>query len=94
MFTDEQLARIDTKYFNIICADGMDVTIQSKNTEHFWYLHSTGCTGENACIIFHKHNGSHPYHRHGRSRTLKQAIKRIKQHDEFQMNGRMPVNRN
>lgn len=53
MFSADQLARLDEGYFNIICTDGLDVTIQSQNTGHYWYLHSTGNAGESACIIFH-----------------------------------------
>lgn len=85
MFSEEQLANIDGKYFNIICADGLDVTIQSRNTGHWWYLHSTGCVGDNACIIFHKHKYNHPYHQHGRTRSLASALTGIKRHDQWQM---------
>lgn len=46
MFTENQLAQLDRKYFNVILADGLDVTIQSRNTGHWWYLHCTGCKGE------------------------------------------------
>ena len=88
MFSNEQLANIDGKYFNIICADGLDVAIQSPNTGHWWYLHSTGCVGDNACIIFHKHKLTHPYHQHGRARTIENALKRIKSHDKWQMCGK------
>ena len=39
MFDTESLAKLDADYFNVIVADGRDVTIQSKNTGHYWYLH-------------------------------------------------------
>lgn len=39
----------------------------------------------------HKHKTSHPYHRHWISKNLRQAIKSIKGHDVFQMNGRKRV---
>ena len=42
-------------------------------------------------VILHKHQVSDPYRAHGRSRTMKRAIRDIKKHDLFQMNGRKPV---
>ncbi len=48
-----------------------------------------GMTGRNiARYIFHKHRASHPYHRHGRANTLRQAVRSIRGHDWWQMNGR------
>ncbi len=93
MFTENQLAQLDRKYFNVILADGLDVTIQFKNTGHWWYLHCTGCEGGNAVIMFHRHSGKHPYHQHGRARSLRQAVKSIQGHVAYQMNGRGPVRR-
>ena len=69
-------------------AGNYDVTIQSKNTGHIWHIHNPEYPGEEECIIFHKHRTSHPYHQHGRARNLRQAVKSIKGHDVFQMNGR------
>lgn len=84
MFDLKQLESIDRNYFNVIVASEYDVTIQSKNTGHYWYLHSTDAPGSNACIIFHKHKFSHPYHQHGRGNSLRQAIKSIQRHDRWQ----------
>ena len=58
MFDTEQLKAIDSSYFNIITVDEYDVTIQSRNTGHYWYLHCTGVPGDAVCIIFHKHKYS------------------------------------
>ena len=49
MFDVEELSKLDAGYFNIILADDRDVTIQSKNTGHYWYLH---CTGYPIIILF------------------------------------------
>ena len=87
MFDGKQLSNLDSMYFNIITMDDKDVTIQSRNTGHYWYLHCAGYPTEGACIIFHKHRYSHPYHQHGRARTLCQAVKSIKVHDTWQMRG-------
>lgn len=88
MFDSEQLKQVDPAYFNIIMADGTDVTIQSRNTGHYWYLHCTGYPAEGACVIFHKHSFNYPYHQHGRGNSLRQAIRSIQSHDRWQMNGR------
>lgn len=88
MFDTKDLDAISQEYFNIICTSEYDVTVQSKNTGHFWYLHNTDYPAEGNCVIFHKHKASHPYHPHGRAGTLLQAVRSIKKHDKWQMNGR------
>lgn len=91
MFDEESLAHLDPKYFNIILADNQDVTIQSRNTGHYWYLHCVGYPTEEALVIFHKHRFMDRYHQHGRARTLRQAVKSIKGHDKYQLNVRKCV---
>ena len=88
MFHVSDIQRLDKSYFNIITVGDYDVTIQSRNTGHIWYIHNPEYPGEGECIIFHKHKASHPYHQHGRARSLQQAVKSIKGHDMFQMNRR------
>lgn len=85
MFKSEQLKQMDSSYFNIILTDNKDITIQSKNTGHYWYLHCTEYPAEESCVIFHKHKYCHPYHQHGRARTLRQAVRSIYKHDSWQM---------
>lgn len=87
MFDEKQLSQLDPVYFNIITLDDRDVTIQSRNTGHYWYLHCIEYPTEGACIIFHKHRFSHPYHQHGRANTLRQAVKSIQSHDKWQKRG-------
>ncbi len=88
MFDEESLKKIDSKYFNIILADDRDVAIQSRNTGYYWYLHCAEYPTEQALVIFHKHRFTQPYHQHGRTNTLRQAVKNIQSHDKWQMNGR------
>ena len=88
MFEQKSLNKIDGDYFNIIIADSQDVTIQSRNTGHYWYLHNPEYPDQGTVIIFHKHKASHPYHQHGRANTLRQAVRGIRKHDRWQMNGR------
>ena len=85
------LNKIDGDYFNIIIADSQDVTIQSRNTGHYWYLHCAGYPTEEALVIFHKHRFKDGYHQHGHARSLRQAIKSIVRHDDYQLNVRKCV---
>ena len=88
VFRSENLEKIDRKYFNIILMNEWDVTIQSRNTGHYWYLHCAEYPTEEALVIFHKHRFQDGYHQHGRANTLRQAVRNIQKHDEFQLNGR------
>lgn len=88
MFDTRQFEKINPQYFNIIMLSEHDVTVQSRNTGHYWYLHNTDYPKQGNCVIFHKHKASHPYHLHGRAGTLPQAVRSIKKHDKWQMNGR------
>lgn len=86
MFDEKQLSQLDPVYFNIITLDDRDRCDDTESqTGHYWYLHCTECPTESACIIFHKHRFSHPYHQHGRRNSLHLAIKSIKNHDRWQM---------
>ena len=91
MFTEKELNSIDRKYFEIIVISEYDVTVMSKNTKHVWYLHNASGVAGETVQIFHKHKANHPYHHHGRCGTLGKALRDIKSHDEFQLNGRKPV---
>lgn len=53
MFDTKDLDAISQEYFNIICTSEYDVTVQSKNTGHFWYLHNVTQPNANTCVIFH-----------------------------------------
>ena len=85
MFDESSLKMIDSGYFNIILMDDRDITIQSRNTGHYWYLHCTEYPTEQSLIIFHKHFFKCPYHQHGRANTVNQAVRSIKGHDKYQL---------
>lgn len=78
MFSAEDLKCLDPRYFNIISVDAYDVTVMSRNTGHCWYLHNPEYPGEGTVIILHKHKYSHPYHQHGRTNTLRQAVRGLR----------------
>lgn len=88
MFDTKQFEKINPQYFNIIMLSEHDVTVQSRNTEHYWYLHNTDYPSEGNCVIFHKYKAPHPYHLYGRAETLLQAVRSIMRHDEWQINAR------
>ena len=55
MFSSEDLKSLDPQYFSIISTDAYDVTIMSRNTGHYWYLHNPEYPEKGTVIIFHKH---------------------------------------
>ena len=91
MYTQEELAAIDRSYFAVIVADEYDVTLMSLNTRHMWQLHNVELPDGAVTVVFHKHHASDPYHAHSKSRSLNRAIRDIKSHDQFQLNGRRKV---
>ncbi len=91
MYTQQELAAIDRSYFAVIVADEYDVTLMSLNTRHMWQLHNVELPDGEVTVLFHKHHVSDQYHLQGRRRTMRRAIRDIKNHDEFQLNGRKPV---
>ena len=88
MFSAEEIQSIDKKYFNIIAVNEYDVTIMSRNTGHFWYLHNPEYPERGTVILFHRHNGYLPYHFQRRENSLRTAVRYIRKHDRYQMNGR------
>ena len=93
MFSPEELQSLDRNYFSVIVADEYDVTIMSRNTGHFWYLHNPEYPEKGTIILLHKHKAGDKYHLHGRGNSLGQVVRSIKSHDRFQLNGRKPVRR-
>ena len=88
MFSPEDLRSLDRNYFSVIVADEYDVTIMSRNTGHFWYLHNPEYPERGTVILFHRHNGCLPYHFQRRENSLRTAVRYIRKHDRYQMNGR------
>ena len=86
MFSKEELKSLDRGYFAVIAADEYDVTVMSRNTGHYRYIHNAEYQGKGSCIIFHKHKASHPHHQHGRANTLRQAVRSIQGHDRWVIN--------
>ena len=89
MFNTEELNTLDRKYFNVIAAGEYDVTVMSRNTGHYWYIHDPDCEDRRVLALFHRHyGGAVPYHFQRHEPTLRSAVRYIRKHDIFQMNGR------
>ena len=91
MYTQQELAAIDRSYFAVIVADEYDVTLMSLNTRHMWQLHNVELPDGEVTVLFHKHHASDSYHLQGRRSSMSRAIRDIKNHDKYQLNGRKPV---
>ena len=88
MFDANDLMCLDTKYFQIINVNEYDVTVMSRNTGHYWYMHNPEYPEQGTIILFHRHSGNLPYHYQKREKSLRSAVQYIRKHDRFQMNGR------
>lgn len=88
MFTQKELESIDPNYFKIIKASCFCVTLQSKNTRHYWHIIHIEYPSFQTCQIYHNHNKFGPYHQHRNSPTLGKAIQEIQSHDYYQINVR------
>lgn len=83
LYREEDLQDIDPDYFSIITKSEHDVTLQFRNTGHWWYLHCTDYPTNGFTLIYHKHQFGHSFYEHYRKKTLQQAVKSIKEHDSW-----------
>lgn len=74
MFDANNFKCLDPKYFLIINVNEYDVTVMSRNTGHYWYLHNSEYPEKGTVIIFHKHRASNTYH-YGKANTLRLAVR-------------------
>lgn len=88
MFANKDVGSIDVNYFRIVTTSPFALTLQSKNTGHFWHLVYREANGHETCSVYHKHKETDSWHTQWGSKTLPRAIEAIKEHDWFQMNGR------
>ena len=86
MFTIQELNKhIDNRYFNVIDKSAFTVTLQSKNTQHYWHLLNRECRNHSIVIIYHNHHFGMDYHEQCHTRDLAQAIEFIRDHDKYQL---------
>lgn len=87
MFSSKEL-NIDPYYFEIISRSAFCVTIQSRNTGHYWHIENADGLNYRSCKIYHRHKSQGEYHLHGHAGTLEKCISDIKSHDVFQLSSR------
>jgi len=76
------------EYFEIYKIDNQEITVQSRNTGHFWNISKFMGKYE----VSHKHHINQTYHREKwRIRNLIEAKEKIIKHDIYQLNGRKPI---
>jgi len=89
LFTSKELKSINRKYFIIHDLSPTTIVIQSRNSRHYWKLHSQ-YEPTSKCKILHSHHGDHDYHEHGKAGSLANAIHQICAHDSYQLTYRKP----
>lgn len=85
MFITKELKNIDRTYFHIIHAGCYSITLQSKNTKHYWHILQQEYPLFTSCKIWHKHKQTAPFHEQGNVPTLKQAMDKIREHDHYHL---------
>lgn len=88
MITEKEKKLFDTEYFNILLINGVAISVQSKNTKHYWHIEEEEFAHFRHFKLYHKHNRSDEFHRHRDRKNMAAVIDEIKGHDKFQMNGR------
>ena len=85
MFTMKELRQIDRTYFNIINAGCYSVTLQSKNTRHYWHILHQQYKTFTSCSIQHKHHQPSAFHEQCSATNLKDALDKIQAHDNYHL---------
>ncbi len=88
MFTEKERALLTSPYFRLIRQTDDFYEIQSRCTRHCWIVQKLSYD-RYPVRIYHKHTKGTPYyHRHGHANTVLSAVRQIKSHDVWQLNGR------
>ncbi len=91
MITEKEKKMFDAGYFNILLINRFAVSVQSKNTGHFWHIIEEEYSTFRHFKLYHKHNRSDEFHRHRDRKNMAAVLEEIKGHDDFQMNGRKNI---
>ncbi len=88
-FTEKEQSLLASAYFKSIRQTDDFYEIQSRCTGHCWVIQKPCVFDRYPIRIYHKHTKGTPYyHRHGQAYTVRSAIRQIKGHDAYQLNGR------
>lgn len=86
-FSNDKVNNFAPGYFDILASEPEKLLLRSRNTGHIWKI-----TREEDCIrLWHKHCERDPFHRHAVFVTLEYALYEILYHDQYQLNGRKPL---
>ncbi len=88
MISKKERLMFDAAYFNILLNNGFAISVQSKNTKHYWHIIEEEFDSFRHFKLYHKHNRLDEFHRHRDKKNMAAVVDEIKSHDEFQLNGR------
>ncbi len=84
MFTKRELALLRDDYFELIRIEDQFVEVMSKNTGHCWNVFKNTFEATMKVELYHKHGIEKPhYHKQRTCLTVVDAVKTIKDHDEY-----------
>ena len=85
MIDNNDIASIDTNYFDIKEKRTFSLVLQSKNTGHYWYLLERIYNGKQSFSIYHKHNVEDAYRPQKSRPSISACCEYIKEHDAFHL---------
>ena len=88
MFTIDELRQISNRHFQVLNSSAYCVTVRSFLTGHDWHIIVQEYDRHRTFQIYHRHNPTDAFHVHGHKGSFKSALRDIRDHDKFQMNGR------
>lgn len=89
MFTNNDIAGIDRSYFEVLSSSPFALTLRSKPTSHEWHLVMKSVNDGRSCEVYHRHKQSHSWHPQWGSKHFPEVLDAIKEHDRFQLGGRI-----
>lgn len=85
MIDRNDLAVLDTDYFEIKEIKEYSLVLQSKNTGHYWYLLEQDYNGNRSFLIHHRHSTTKAYHTQKNRPCIYSCCEYIKDHDAFHL---------
>ncbi len=83
MFTRKEQSLFTDPYFKIVREEQQYIEVQSINTGHCWNIFKNQFEPISKVKLYHKHKSTDQYyHEHRNCRTVAEAVKEIKEHDE------------
>lgn len=84
MFTRKEHSFFNDPYFKIVREEQQYIEVQSVSTGHCWNVFKNQFEPTCKVKLYHKHKMTDQYyHEHRQCRTVAEAVKEIKEHDEY-----------